>query len=204
MTHEFPDARQLQWPAGWPRTPASQRRRARFGTNFGAAVRGLEAELRLLGATSVVVSTGLPTTRLGWPRSGSEPYDPGVAVYWTIPGRRFATCDQQRVIACDTWDRVRDNLHAVELSVAAIRGLSRWGATEIVRRAFTGFAALPAARGNEWWREVLDVWADSTLERCESNYTALAKLLHPDVPGGSTEAMQRLNAAIEAAREALK
>jgi hypothetical protein len=202
MTHELPDARQLQWPAGWPRTLASQRRRARFGTNFGAAVRGLEAELRLLGATSVVVSTGLPPRIDGWPRSGSEPDDPGVAVYWTIPC--IGGDAQQRVIACDTWDRVRDNLHAVELSVAAIRGLSRWGATEIVRRAFTGFAALPAARGDEWWREVLDVWADSTLERCESNYTALAKLLHPDVPGGSTEAMQRLNAAIEAAREALK
>jgi hypothetical protein len=148
-----------------------------------------------------VVSTGLPPRIDGWPRSGSEPDDPGVAVYWTIPGRRFATCDQQRVIACDTWDRVRDNLHAVELSVAAIRGLSRWGATEIVRRAFTGFAALPAAR--DWWREVLDVARDATLAECEAAYRAEAANVHPD-RGGTDDAMQQLNAAIEAAREALR
>lgn len=203
MPDALPDIRTLQWPSGWPRTPAAERRRARFGTNFGAAVRGLEAELRLMGATNVVVSTGLKTGQDGWPRSGPEPDDPGVAVYWTIFS--IGSGAKQSAIACDAWDRVRDNLHAVELSVAAIRGLSRWGATEIVRRAFSGFAALPpGSSGEEWWRVVLDVGRGATLARCESNYVALAKLLHPDVPGGSKERMQGLNAAIAAAREALK
>jgi len=202
MTDALPNARTLQWPAGWPRTKPGHRQRASFRTGLGAAARGLEAELRLMGATNVVISTGVPPRRDGLPRSGYEPDDPGVAVYWTcldVEGR-----PKQYAIACDVWDRVRDNLHAVELSVEALRGLARWGASEIVHRAFTGFAALPPAPDDEWWREVLDVWADSTLARCESNYIALSKLLHPDVPGGSTEGMQRLNAAIEAARKALK
>jgi len=154
-----------------------------------------------MGATCIVISTGVPPRRDGLPRSGYEPDDPGVAVYWTclkINGR-----SQEYAIACDVWDRVRDNLHAVELSVGALRGLARWGASEIVRRAFTGFAALPPAPDDGWWREVLDVRSDATLEQCEAAYRAEAHNAHPD-RCGTDEAMKQLNAAIEAARKALR
>lgn len=52
------------------------------------------------------------------------------------------------------------------------------------------------------WRAVLE--DPKTLAEAEVTYKRLAKLRHPDKPGGSTEAMAELNAAITQARKALQ
>ena len=37
-----------------------------------------------------------------------------------------------RAIACDKWDSIRDNLHAVAKTIEALRGIDRWGTGEMV------------------------------------------------------------------------
>jgi hypothetical protein len=67
---------------------------------------------------------------------------------------------------------------------------------------FRGFAALPAP---EDWRKVLFIapFEKPTIEDAERAYRAMARGAHPDHPGGSHDAMARLNRAIEAARKEL-
>lgn len=212
LAESFP----LHWPTGWPRTQRRHQVRARFDSALGSSVQGILKELRLMGAAQIVISTNLPTRLDGLPYAsqGAEPEDRGVAVYWAIwkqnatnLGGRFET----KVIACDRWDRVRDNVHAVELSIQALRGLERWGASSVVERAFQGFTALPPAGGTSDERrkglpfsvcDILLVKSDATLDECEIAYRARAKERHPDANGTHDE-MTRLNAAIEHARTIL-
>lgn len=57
------------------------------------------------------------------------------------------------------------------------------------------------------WRDVLELqgWRGSvTRKMVELAYRKLAARRHPDVPGGSHEAMQELNAARDAALQEIK
>jgi hypothetical protein len=95
-------------------------------------------ELRLLGATEVILSTNIELTQKGLPYSNRrQPDDPGVAVFFKLKKQSLA-------LACDKWDRVADNVWAIALHINAIRGQSRWGVGTI-EQAFMGYAALPAA-----------------------------------------------------------
>jgi hypothetical protein len=158
----------LDWPAGWPRTPARDRREALFGhasdrvfergdgTKYTSRtmVRGrtmtqalgaLRAELgRLCGhlADAAVISTNVEVRQDGLPYANRRPpEDPGVAVYFRRPVRGGAA--QAQCIPCDRFDRVPDNLYAVAKCIEALRGLERWGG-RMLDAAFTGFKALPA------------------------------------------------------------
>lgn len=187
------DAFPLSWPAGYPRTLSP--RRARFGTSFTEARDGIFHELKLMWATGVVLSTNIELNRNGVPYAGrAQPRDPGVAVYFVRNGKRL-------VLACDTWARVEDNLQAVRLSLAAMRGLDRWGCSDILDRAFTGFTALPEPPKERSWAEVLGVDPSWPLHMIEQVYRNTAVQKHPD-RGGSAEAMTELNRAIEMARTA--
>jgi hypothetical protein len=116
-------------------------------------------------------------------------------VWWTKGGR-------EQVIACDRWNRTRDNLHSIELSLDALRGLERWGSTEIAARAFAGFAALPPA-GHDW-RAVLGFNGTAvSLDDVKRRFRELAAVAHPD-QGGDDHQMQRLNAAYAAAKQELQ
>jgi hypothetical protein len=96
-----------------------------------------------MGAKEIVVSTNVPTRRDGLPYADArEPADPGVAVYFTH-GKR------QLVIACDSYSTVRANMRAVGATVEALRAIQRHGATSLLERAFTGFAALPPKGGGD-------------------------------------------------------
>lgn len=209
------DAYPLQWPQGWKRTSASQRREAKFGKarqGTGAshvAPRGLtitEAVQRLLDelerlpvrTNSVVISTNVRPTLGGLPRSGErKPDDPGAACYWTD-----AFNGKPRVMAIDQYTRVEDNIAALAATIEAMRAIERHGGAVILERAFTGFTALPApgqGAKREWW-DVLEVDRSTvTREECKQAYRRLASKFHPDKPGGSHEAMSELNAAQEAA-----
>lgn len=190
-------ANPLQWPEGWPRTarPAW----SRFSVSFSRARNGIMYQLDKMGVPDhrVVLSTNLPLRRDGLPYANTtEPDDPGAAVYWTTPD------DQRRVMPCDRWDRVRDNLRAIELSLDALRGLDRWGTPGIVDRAFTGFTALPPAGVD--WRSVFGIgaFAQVSLAQVKEIYHDLSRVAHPD-HGGSPHEQQRLNAAMAAATQEL-
>ena len=180
----------LSWPPGWLR--AKSPRRSTFRVSSFARVRdGVLAEIIRLGGTRAVITSDLPTRRDGLPYgNASEPGDRGVAVWWVQHGREM-------VVACDVWDRVRDNLRAIECSLQALRSLKRWGSTAIVERAFAGFAALPPAPvGEPPWRATLGLWV-TTLEQARDRYRELARAYHPDLGGeGLRRRFERLRGGL--------
>lgn len=215
-------AHPLAWPRGFARTPAYKRERARFVRKSQSyCTERLTVPVavgRLMDAFSrytrvgqdwrvdlnfVVISTNLRTRQDGLPAGGqTEPLDPGVAVYFEMDGKA-------RVMCCDRWNRVADNLAAVAATLEAMRGIERWGVAE-ASRAFTGFAPLPEpgrSRARSCW-EVLGIRHADILGKTNTYgqtlinqaYRILAQTCHPD-RGGSHEAMTELNNARE---EALK
>lgn len=192
------DAYPLSWPTGYPRTES--RERSRFKVTHGAAVHGLIRELKLLGCPdwNVIISTNLPLRRDGLPYAGMKPAngDTGAAVYFCL-----GSGDKERrmVLACDRWDRVEDNIHAIEMTVGAMRGMDRWGCSDMLNRAFTGFTALPAPEDKTFWWQVLECAANADAEIVERRYRELAFKCHPD-HGGSVESMAKLNRAVAEAR----
>jgi len=191
------DAYPLRWPVGWARTHRDDRRASIYQVSFARARDELLRSVRLLGGVDVVISSDIALRRDGLPYANQgEPADPGIAVYWSQN-------NQPRVMACDCWRTVRDNARAVGLTIDALRAIERSGATQLLERAFTGFAALPENAGSNGapdWREVFCVSRDETLTRAqlEQLYRTLVRLAHPDV-GGSVERMVQLNRARDAA-----
>lgn len=204
----------LSWPLGWKRTPAAQRKRAKFskgGVRYGdngsswrtssalTVPQGLDRlrrELERLGARSVILSTNVELNSYGEPRGGRrEPEDPGVAVYFKLSGK-------DRVLACDTWDRTADNLASVAAHIECLRGIDRYGVGTL-DQAFAGYDALPppGAHNRPPWRKVFGFAPDQTVteETVAAAYRDLAKQMHPDLQGGSHEAMAMLNEARDAA-----
>jgi len=190
----------LRWPDGWKRT-TNRKRASAYKTSFAAAYDDTLRELRLFGATAIVISTEVPINRNGRPYADADPAEPGVAVYFTRK-------QQPYVLACDLYDRLRWNMRAVGLAIAGLRAVERSGAAHLLDRAVAGFAALPsgapapqpAARP---WREVMNLegfQGPSFVMRAgiEAQYKQLARTRHPDA-GGSDAAMAELNAAREEA-----
>lgn len=192
MTDAFP----LAWPDGWKQTQANRRERSRFKTTFGAACKEIQAELGRMRAGNVVISTNVPLRRDGLPYATFARYakeEPGAAVYFTLKGK-------QMVLACDRWLTVEENLHAICLTVDALRGIERWGASDMMQRAFDGFAKLPPVEtprsGRSWW-EVLGVPPDADLYNCQLARRVLARQYHPDRSQGDAERMAEINAAVD-------
>lgn len=211
MPVEGVDGYPLYWPEGWPRVPPHQRDRSRYEVHFIKARDEVTRQLKLLGGVrsdSVVISTNVPIRRDGLPLANMpEPQDPGVAVYWTeekYDSRLGKTTKTTRVIACDKWQKVRDNIRAIGLTIDAMRAIQRAGATQVLDRVFTGLTALPANAGVRPWRQVLQLSAMTQLtwQQVESAYRILALEAHPD-RGGSQEKMAELNRAREDARKEL-
>lgn len=193
------DAYPLYWPELWPRTePYARESTTRYKISFAEARDRLVRELKLLGASEIVLSTNIPLRKDGLPRMDiTEPTDAGVAAYWV---ERKAGKSIPRVIACDHWRKVRDNMRAVGLAVEALRALQRSGATQVADKAFTGFAALPAHAGAGSWRKVFGFNPGRiSRDALESAYRTAVRQAHPDL-GGSHDKMVEVNQAYEAAR----
>lgn len=192
------DAYPLTWPQGWKRT--QWKKDSKFKTSFAVARDQMFRELKLMGVennyhnTKVILSTNIPLRRDGLPLAGqSNPKDPGVACYFILRGKNM-------VFACDTYNKVEENLHAISKTIEAMRGIERWGASDLMERAFTGFAALPSPTKNKPWWEVLQVKPHVSREFITDAYRFLARKHHPDI-GGDPEIMAELNRAYD---EALK
>jgi len=201
----------LQWPEGWARTAPQDRERGRFQVGLANALDDLLHELDLLGdASRVVITSDLPTSeRTGLPYANGRAEDPGIAVWCVIGGH-------ERVFACDRWTLPAANIRAIGNTIAALRGISRWGAATMVNRAFQGFAALPPAPNPAStkmdWKDVLglapidrDLLKRGTpegrkfiLEIARANHRDAIKIAHPDL-GGTTAAAVELNVALQEA-----
>ena len=182
----------LKWPAHWPRSKNPVK--SQFKTSLSKALDNVHEELRRFGdnagksVSAIVISSNVTLGK-------QRPADPGVAVYFSWDG--ISTC-----IAVDRYDKVEDNLQAIAHCIEAERVKIRHGGLHLVRATFQGYAALPAPESNatlSWWH-VLKCNKDNRIEDIEGQYKKLAKEYHPDSPGGSSEKMVQLNAAIRAAR----
>ena len=93
------------------------------------------------------------------------------------------------------------HLRACGLTIQALRGIERWGASELLERAFAGFAQLPPAMvtPQPWW-EVLGVREGATFAEVRAAYERLSLQHHPD-RGGEHERMVEINRAWERAQE---
>lgn len=125
----------IYWPQDWPRTKRPQK--SRFQCTFAAARDGIIKEIKLMGGKNPIISTNIELKQNGLPYAGQkQPDDRGVAVYFTYNGN-------QVVLACDKWDKIESNLHAIRKTIDAMRGVERWGVSDMLSRAFAGFKALP-------------------------------------------------------------
>lgn len=181
----------LKWPDGVPRSKV--RGYSAFKTDTDRARQGLLNEVTRMGGKLAVISSNLKprTADLNSPRGSRE--DPGVAIYFQRKGKSM-------VFACDRWVKVGDNLHALKLTIEALRGIERWGSAEMMEQAYSGFAQLPSTTAGESWWTILGVEALATADEIEAGYKKQLRIVHPDVEGGSHEAMQKLNLARDQAR----
>ena len=182
----------LKWPPHWPRSKNPGK--SQFKTSLSKALDNVHEELRRFGdnagknVSAIVISSNVTLGK-------QSPADPGVAVYFEWDG--ISTC-----IAVDRYDKVQDNLQAIAHCIEAERTKIRHGGLHLVRATFQGYAALPApdSKTNLAWWHVLKCHKDNRIEDIEGQYKTLAKEYHPDAPGGSSEKMAALNAAIKQAR----
>lgn len=191
------EAYPLQWPAGYPRIGKPTDRYKFFPSGLTTELYGLREELRRMKATGVVVSSNIPVAADGNPYARyAKPVDCGIAVYFSVDNKAMAIC-------CDKWNSVEANLRALTMSVEAMRGLDRWGVSQILDRAFMGFKALPEkAAGFPWW-EVLGVSRVCTAMEVEEAYKKKSKIHHPNA-GGEAHKWQELRNAYEEALKQLK
>jgi hypothetical protein len=167
----------LVWPPFWKRVAADNRQSRGFreaalttrrhynstlqktedvtvpGTKpvtMATARQRLSDQLDRLGADDVVLSTNVELTAYGEPRGGRvTPTDPGAAVYFTL-----ATKD--RVLACDSWKTVEQNIAAIAAHIECIRRIDRYGVGTL-EQAFAGYDALPppSEENRPAWRKIL-------------------------------------------------
>lgn len=177
----------LAWPHGWKRNRHAKR--SRFRCTFAKVRDELVAEIKRLGGSYIVLSTNIPLKRDGMPYANrAEPSDSGVAVYFFRRGK-------QMVFACDKWDRVQDNMRAIQHTIKALRGAERWGASDMMERAYAAFESLPPptrATADCW--QILGVCAGASPDEITRAYHQKAMRAHPDT-GGSEGAMIQLNQA---------
>lgn len=182
------EAYPLYWPDGWKRTPLYARKQSRFKASFTKSRDECVREITRLGGRDPIISTNVALRRDGLPLAGQrQPDDPGVAVYFTRKGT-------QQVLACDTYTSLEDNIHAVELTIAALRTLSRHGASTILDRAFQGFTALPPKSNERPWYDVLAISEDAELDVVERAYRQALTRTHPD-RGGDVDAFNEAQSA---------
>jgi hypothetical protein len=189
------EAYPLYWPVGWKRTPGPHRLPGRFRLTFAKARDELLDELDRMGAQQIVLSTNIPVRRDGLPYAGQrEPEDSGAAVYFVRKGKPLC-------FACDRYEMAKDNINAIKHTIDALRGIERWGASDMLERAFRGFAALPDGSQQKHWREVLGFTAEQrvTADVLEVRFKDLARVWHPDV-GGDGVRFGEISAARDRAR----
>ena len=195
MIEAFP----LYWPTAYKRTKS--RRWSRFKVTMDKAQRFLRDELLRMGATGLIISTNIPVRKDGmlytdWMSKKID--DPGVAIYFKYKGKDVSMC-------CDQYEKIWENIYALGKGIEALRGMERWGVSDFLDRAFTGFTALPPPQAKKEWWSVMGYSQKPSIALCwagvEAQYKSLAKQLHPDMPAGSTVAFQELQSAFMEAKK---
>lgn len=178
----------LTWPDHKPRS--SHRIRSPFKASLDGALQRLTGEIERWKPLDFIVSRNNQRVFAG---------DPAVALWWVDRKTK-----ELRVLACDKYDTMASNAHAIYLTLDAMRALERWGAYSAEQAAQGAKLALPPPEGtsNEApWRVVLGdvppgLAGDDALAIVSARYRKLALQ-----QAGDEGAILRLNLAIEKARE---
>ena len=194
------EAYPLSWPMGWQRIKHNaDREEALFHVKLAKARDEMLAEVqRLVGKYTdpmTIISSNVALRLDGLPYANQPaPADPGVAVYFTYR-------KSQRVFACDRYKKVEHNIRAIGKTIEAMRGIERWGASDMLDRAFQGFEAIEDL-SQDSWRVVLGVSPGAPFAGVTAAHKRLRSLHHPD-KGGTTEMFDRINRAYRQAQEEL-
>lgn len=175
----------LTWPETKPR--ASHRRRSPFqGREVATEHRAVENELQRWGIRQFIVSRNNQRIYAG---------DPGVAVWWNDKKGEL------RVLACDRWDKLADNMRAIHLTLDAMRALERWGAYTAEQAAEGAkLKALPPPDAVNW-RDILGMLEHASLPKSDQLIIANRRYRDKSAELGAPEVT--LNLAIEQARKEL-
>lgn len=182
MTEQVDQRYPLCWPPGWPRTPSYARTWSPFkNMTTDKCFRELMDELGRLGARKVIISSNLKLRQDGMPYSQQPRHnDEGIAVYFTRKGVAMS-------LACDKFLKREENMRAIAKTIDAIRGIERWGSSDMMERAFTGFAQLAAPVDVRQWWQVLGVAENAPTADVELAYRRLRSQHHPDRGGNPAE-----------------
>jgi len=183
----------LAWPEGWARAKTHRNLGGHQNQTWHKVVTRLQDEFDNLGATDVVLSTNCKPRLDGTPSSKGTVSDAGVAVYFTLKGKRL-------VMAQDTYWSVEDNMRSLALALEGLRQVQRHGGAVMLERAFTGFEALPNPDAPVLWFHVLGVPEDASSDEIRRAHARAARACHPD-QGGDDARMAQVNAAWEQAKQ---
>jgi len=185
------EAYPLCWPDGWKRANPYNRDASKFKSTFAVARDELMAEIDRLRGRGInygdaILSTNVALRQDGLPYANQrEPDDPGVAVY-------FQYKKKSMVFACDKYRKVWENMVAIRKTIEAIRGMERWGASDMMERAFTGFVAI----SDNSWHSVLGVSQTANRDEVYMAYKRLRSQHHPD-RGGNADQFNKVQQAYE-------
>jgi hypothetical protein len=184
----------LSWPVGYKRTRV--RTASKFSQTGDKAQQFLRAELQRLGAAALILSSNCIVRADGYvyaDMSNAKLEDPGVAIYFKYKGKDISMC-------CDTYQRVWENIYALGKSIEAIRAIERYGVSEFIERAFTGFKELPMQTEEisiTWW-SILGVAEFATQEEIKIAFRKLSLKYHPDnAQTGDAEKFIQIKAAYD-------
>ncbi|MFA6058940.1 MAG: J domain-containing protein [Taibaiella sp.] len=186
----------LQWPLGYERS--KKRISSRFKQTMGSAQNQLHAEVKKLcgsqfKSNDLIVSTNMRVRQDGLIYAADlakKIDDPGVAIYFKYRGQDTSMC-------CDQYERIWENMYALAMAIDALRSIDRWGVSDFLKKAFTGFAALPEP-GESSWPSVLRIATTATKQEIIDAYRNLCKIHHPDV-GGDRDEFQKITTAYKEA-----
>lgn len=187
------DAFPLCWPLGYERTKPEDRTWSQFKQTPESAQKFLHREIKLLGADNLIVSANIPVRKDGMMYAdymSRTIVDPGAAIY-------FKREDQDVAMCCDNYTKVWENIYALAKTIEALRAITRYGSSDLLKRAFKGFKELPPPAELPW-AEVLGVRVNASDEEIKKAYRDKAKLVHPD-NGGTPDQFDILQRAYQQA-----
>jgi protein gp37 len=183
----------LTWPENKPR--AAHRGKSPFRSEIAKAEQEVRWEMPRWGVRDgdYIVSRNRTRAFAG---------DPGVALWWLDRKK------QLKVVACDKYDTIAANLHAIYLTLDAMRALDRWGAYTIEQASEGAKVAMlppPPSHEARHWTKIFQMAAYDTLAPLDRLAIAERRYRQEMANAGADEkAMVRFNLAIEAARKELK
>ncbi len=174
--------------------------RNQYSVTWGQLLNDLEAELKHLAATDIVVEAGFTREQIrndGWPRGSASPTSPGVRLSF-----RSAKAGGERSIGVNRFAAWQQNLRAIGLVLQRLRLVAEID-PEQGQRAYAGYARLPAPQADAGFQSVEEAMQFLSqvsgmsfvdVMYLDHVYRQAARKAHPDV-GGSESTMRRVNAA---------